>query len=175
MAVWTDEIIPALRILINDLGATLTYSDARLEEVCCVAAKMILSENISLGYEYSIIISTHTITPDPVSNNDVFFQNLILLKSACIVDQGNLRTKSGLANISAKMGPASLDTKGHLEGFIKILEMGPCKAYDQLKFEHMFGNSSICKVILSPFVSNVFDPQNLQNNTYCKDRYSFIE
>jgi len=28
----------------------------------------------------------------------------------------------------------------------------------------MFGNSAICKVILSPFVSNEFDPQSLSNN-----------
>jgi hypothetical protein len=167
-----DEAIPMLRVLINDLGTggSFTYSDVRLEELLCVAAKLVLSENFTFDYSYSVYVSTHIIDPDPITVGDNAFFNFICLKAACISDVGTLRSKSPLAGIIAKMGPASLETRNHLDGFIKILEVdgGPCKSYEQLKTEYMFGNPNICKVILSPFVSNDFDPQNLrlgQDNT----------
>jgi hypothetical protein len=158
-----DEAIPMLRALINDYGPTLKYSDARLEELLCVSAKLVYSENISFDYTYSILISTHTISPDPIEIGDAAFFNFVCLRAACLSDVGTLRTKALLSGVTAKMGPASLETKGYADAFIKILETdgGPCKAYEKLKFEHMFGNSNICKVILSPFVSNDFDPANI--------------
>ena len=167
-----DESIPIVRALIGDVGPTLSYSDARLEEVLCVAAKLLLSDNISFDYTYTVTVSTHSISPDPVDNGDNAFLNFVCLKASCIMDVSQARTKAAIAGINAKLGPASLDTKGHLEGFLNILNTdgGPCKAFERLKFEHMFGNSAICKVILSPFVSNDFNPQNLSFVTDDKGR-----
>lgn len=158
-----DEAIPMLRVLINDLGATLTYSDARLEELLCVAAKILLSESINFSYDYTVTISTHTISPDPIVNGDSAFFNFIVLKAACIADISTYRTKSAVSGLVAKMGPASLDTKDYVTAFLNILntEGGPCKAFERLKMEYSFGNANICRVILSPFVSNDFDPQSL--------------
>jgi len=161
-----DEAIPMIRALIGDVGPTLSYSDARLEEVLCVAAKLLLSDNITFDYSYTVSISTHSISPDPVDSGDNAFLNFVCLKASCIMDISQYRTKAAVAGISAKLGPASLDTRDHIKGFLDILNTdgGPCKAYERLKFEHMFGNAAICKVILSPFVSNEFDPQSLSNN-----------
>lgn len=160
-----DEAIPMVRVLINDLGATLTYSDDRLEELLCVAGKIILTESIDFDYDYTITVSTHTISPDPVTVGDNAFFNFVCLKAACFADVSTYRTKSAVAGLIAKMGPAMLDTKDHLAGFLNILntEGGPCKAFEQLKKEFMFGNANICRVILSPFVSNDFDPSSLSD------------
>lgn len=170
-----DEAIPMIRALIGDIGATLTYSDDRLEELLCVACKLVIGENINFDYDYSVVISTHTLSPDPIDNGDTAFFNFVCLKAACFCDQNTLRSKSAISGISARMGPATLDTTGLLAGFLKILEQGPCKAYDQLKMEYTFGNSGICRVILSPFVSNEFDPQNLTVNHNDDTRSRILE
>ena len=163
-----DEAIPMVRVLINDLGATLTYSDDRIEELLCVAAKMMLTETLDFDYDYTVVVSTHTISPDPITVADNAFFNFVCLKAACIADISTYRTKSAIGGLIAKMGPAMLDTKEYLKGFLDILntEGGPCKAFEQLKKEFMFGNANICKVILSPFVSNDFDPQTLNSYNY---------
>lgn len=158
-----DEAIPMVRVLIGDVGSTLTYSDDRLEELLCVSAKIILTESLDFDYDYTVVISTHSISPDPTVNGDNAFFNFVCLKAACFADLSTYRTKSAISGLIAKMGPAWLDTKDHLKGFLDILntEGGPCKAFEQLKKEFMFGNANICRVILSPFVSNDFDPQSL--------------
>lgn len=160
-----DEAIPMVRALIGDVGPTLTYSDARIEEVLCVAAKIMLTESLDFDYDYTVTVSTHTISPDPITVGDNAFFNFVCLKAACFADMSTYRTKSAIAGLIAKMGPAMLDTKDHLAGFLNILntEGGPCKAFEQLKKEFMFGNANICRVILSPFVSNDFNPDSLSD------------
>lgn len=167
---WTDEVIPMIRILIGDYTEPYEYSNDRLTELAVVAARIVNVE-VDLSQDYVVSVSAETITPDPSSDDN--FISLIVLKSACLADQNTLRQKALLEGISAKMGPASLDVSGHLEGFKKLLESGPCKSYQELKDQILFGGETLLKsvrAVLSPFCHNHFSSmdaiQYLDNNRY---------
>lgn len=157
---WQDEAIPMLRVLINDLGATPTYSDDRLEQMLIVSAKLVY-QDIDLTYDYTISIESSTISPDPTTNEDDAFINFFVLKAACIADQSTYRTKAAMEGIRAALGPASLAVGGHLPGFKTLLELGPCATYKEMKEAYEFGNVNIVRGILSPFAGNRFDPKTL--------------
>lgn len=156
---WQDVTIGIVRVLINDLDdSSYDYSDERLEQTLVVAAQLV-NQEIDFSTTYTIDIPTVTISPDPSS--DAAFINFISLKSACIIDQSTFRTKMTLAGLKAKCGPAVLETVEHLRGFKDLINFGPCKAYQTLKEEWIFGNAQVVEAVLSPFVSNNFDPQTL--------------
>lgn len=158
-----DTAIPYLRILIGDLGGTPTYSDCRLEELLLVAAKLV-KQDIYFPTTYTISIPAQTISPDP--EEDDAFLNFTILRASCLVDTTTFRTKAALNGISANIGLASLTVNGHLEGFKYLLENGPCKTYEEMKRQYMFGQNLIYTVqaILSPFTSSTYSPQDSLNH-----------
>lgn len=162
---WQDTIVPMLRVLINDLDSTsYSYSDDRLEEIVVVAAQLVAQE-INFDTTYTVNVPLCTISPDPVANSDDAFTNFITLKAACFMDQSQFRTKATVAGLKAKVGPAVLETTEHLKGFKELLNIGPCAAYKTLKEEWVFGNAQVVEAVLSPFISNNFDPADLPSST----------
>ena len=157
---WQDTMIPMLRVLISDLSGTPTYSDERLEQMLVVSAQYVTLE-ITFATTYTITISSCTISPDPIGLDDDAFANFVVLKAACLTDWSTFRTKALISGIKARCGPAILDTVKHLDGFKQLLEQGPCAAYTALKDNYVFGNAQLIKAVLSPFVSNDFDPRSL--------------
>lgn len=149
---WDTTMVTMLRVLINDLDAS-TYTDTRLKQVIVVSAKYV---NQELGFTYDIDIDTPDITPDPVTDEDDAYVNFVILKAACIADQSTFRTKALNEGIKAVLGPASIAVAGNLSGFKTLLEMGPCKTYEELKFQYQIGNAKAIKAVLSPFVGNNF-------------------
>jgi hypothetical protein len=171
---WQDEAVPMLRIMINDFGETPSYSDSRLTDILIVAAYNIRRE-VTFTNTYSVSIATKSISPDPISNDDDIFISLLVLKAACLADQSTFRTKALLEGVRAAMGPANIAISGNLSGFRVLLETGPCKAYQEMKDQQNFGGEALAmnvRAILTPFVSNQFDPSILQQSTSDRDRYS---
>ena len=160
--VWQDQVIPIVRVLLNDMTSPHTLSDRRLEQLCAVAAHMVTSE-IYTVFTYSVNIAARTISPDPYTSEDSAFINLMSLKAACIADMSTFRQEALRAGIKAKLGPATLETVERLPGFKILLDKGPCALYEELKMQISFGDASVCRIILSPFVSNTFDPDDLKN------------
>ncbi len=159
---WPDVTVRMLRILINDVEeATWEYSDDRLMQTLVVAAQLV-NQEIDFDTTYTINVPLVTLTPDPTTGViDDAFTNFMVLKAACFMDQSAFRTKAAVAGLKAKCGPAVLETVEHLRGFKDLINFGPCKAYTTLKQEWIFGNAQVVEAILSPFVSNNFDPRNL--------------
>jgi hypothetical protein len=158
---WPDVTITMLRILISDIDDTnYDYSDDRLQQTLVVAAQLV-NQEIDFDTSYTINVPLVTISPDPTVAPDDAFINFIVLKAACFIDQSTFRTKAAIAGLKARCGPTQLETMEHLKGFKELLTSGPCAAYTTLKSEWTFGNAQVVKAILSPFVSNNFDPRNL--------------
>ncbi len=160
---WPDVTIQMLRIFINDVDSTLyAFSDDRLQETLVVSAQLV-NQEIDFSQTYTINITAATISPDftLTATKDDPFTNFIVLKAACIMDQSLFRTKALVAGLKAKCGPVVLETIGHLAGFKELINFGPCAAYVKLKEEWIFGNAQVVEAVLSPFVSNNFDPQSL--------------
>lgn len=160
---WQDDAVMMLRVLINDIATPATYSDAKLEELMVVSARYVNHE-IDFDNTYTISICDVSITPDPTtkSTDGEVFMNFFVLKAACLIDQNLLRTKAAIAGLKARCGPAVMETLRHLDGFNTLIDKGACAAYTQLKFEHEVGNANAIRAVLSPFISNDFDPWTLR-------------
>lgn len=159
------SMILMLRALINDLDSE-TFSDNRLEQLIAVAAQFV---NQDIETSYVINITSPNITPDPVAQHDDIFVNLVVTKSACLIDHGNLRVRASLAGLEAVAGPSRLKVGGDsLAGYRDIISMGPCYMYQTMLVDYKLGSGRICHGILSPFVSNNFDPDNLSVNGYVR-------
>jgi len=165
---WNIEMPIIVRTLVNDWADNPTYSDERLLQIIVVAAKYVQFD-VNLDYVYTLDIVNPNITPDPTSNNDSIFISLTCLKAACIVDQSTVRTKAALEGIRATLGPAQLSVGGTLQGFLEILDKGPCAAYDELTSHWDVKEATAVRAILSPFVGNNFDPRSIRSNL-SKDR-----
>ena len=153
---WQDTAIPILRTLLNDAGCgESSYTETRLEELCIAAAHFNVQE-LPFSTSYTVSIPNVTISPDPES--DVEFINFMVLRGACIADQGLFRERALLAGLEARCGPAILRTMQHVTGFQTLLVEGPCKAFQELKDSFIFGNTDVIRAVLSPFVGNEFQP-----------------
>lgn len=159
---WEIEIPIIVRTLINDLEDQQVYTDERLKQIISVAAKYVQFD-VVLDHQYSVDVSTNTITPDPTIDRDEIFISLVSLKAACIVDQSILRTKAANEGIRAALGPALLSVNGSLDGIKMIIEMGACAAYDELVSHWDVAQATTARAILSPFVGNKFDPRSLHS------------
>lgn len=167
---WDIDIPIIVRTLINDISEPYTYSNERLLQVIVVAAKYVQFD-VVLDHNYSVDLSNPTITPDPTNDNDDIFLSLVSLKTACLIDQSNLRSRAAAEGIKASLGPASLTVKGNLDGFLKILEQGPCASYDELVSHWDVAQATAARAILGPFVGNKFDPRSLFSDNRGRDLY----
>ena len=167
---WQIEIPIIVRTLINDWSDEPTYSDERILQVIAVSAKYVQFDVI-LDNEYIINVVNPNISPDPTISNDSIFISLVSLKTACIIDQSSLRTRAALEGIKASLGPASLTIKGNLEGIIKLLDKGPCAAYEELTSHWDVSQATAVRAILGPFVGNKFDPRALFSDNRGRDLY----
>lgn len=163
---WKKEIPIIVRTLIDDLSEEPKYSDERLLQVITVAARYVQFD-VVLDHAYTVNVTSPNITPDPTSDNDSIFISLVALKSACIIDQSNLRTKASLEGIRAALGSAQLSVSNSLAGIKLIIEEGPCAAYDELVSHWDVKEATAIRAVLSPFVGNRFDPNAIR---YSSDR-----
>lgn len=169
---WQIEIPIIVRTLINDFSDQPVYSDERILQIIAVAAKYVQFD-VVLDYKYEVDVTNPNISPDPTNNRDEIFISLVSLKAACIVDQSALRTKAALEGIRASLGPASIAVNNSLQGFLAILEKGPCAAYDELTSHWDVKDATAVRAILSPFVGNNFNPRYIQSYEHrARDFYS---
>lgn len=159
---WRNEISLLIRSFINDFGDTPMYTNERICQLAIVAAQQIILE-IEFSNKYTIDVINQTISPDPTDTRDIEFIGLWSLKSACLFDQSSIRTKAHMDGISTILGPAKLSVSNGFSGYKMLLDQGPCKMYQDLKQQHILGDSSRIRAILSPFVGNNFDPQMLNH------------
>jgi len=169
---WDTTMVTMVRVLVNDTESPEKYTDARLQQIIVVAATYVQQE-IVFDTTYTIDTDTPDIDPDPTltATQDDIFTNFVVLRAACIVDHSTYRTEAFRAGIKAKCGPALLETLDRLKGFNTLLNEGPCAAYKELKREHEFGNTDVCKAILSPFISNNFDPRSLASGSHRGEQF----
>ena len=157
---WQDETIITTRVLVNDLNTPYEFSDDRITQILVVAGKYVQFD-VNLDYIYNIDVVNQTITPDPTVSNDSIFISLICLKAACIIDQSTYRTKAALEGIRTALGPAQLSITGQSAAWRTMLEQGPCAAYDELTSHWDVKEATAIAAVLSPFVSNKYDPRYL--------------
>lgn len=171
------DLILILRVLINDISSTQTYTDEYLKRVLIIAGIMVDAE-FPFSYDYSYDISALTISPDPVTNADNIFMALVPLKAACILTQGEFKQALG-QGIKVRDGDSAIDTSVSFRGYRDILEIGPCAAYEKLKWS-LLSSSNVGKAVLGPYripngnalstISWYYDQFTVVNNLGRRDR-----
>jgi len=132
MATWDIDLTLMTRVLINDITTPQKYTNEYLQRVIIVAGIQVDSD-FTFPYSYTYDISNLTISPDPITKKDAAFLALIPLKSACILTQGEFQKALG-QGIKVRDGDSAIDTSVGFRGYRDILEFGPCKAYEKLKW-----------------------------------------
>jgi hypothetical protein len=180
MASWQNTSLLMLRTMLNDAGCGDTkYSNSRLEQLLITSAYF-LPVDINFNTSYSIDVEQNIISPDPIGQEDgQEFISFMVLKAACIADEGNFRNSALLQGVKARCGPAVLDTNAYGQYLKDLLSNGPCKTYEELKHEYNFSYEGrrIIRAVMSPFVSNDFYPPlggagngQLDTNNYYRNR-----
>jgi hypothetical protein len=164
---WQNTSLLMLRTMLNDAGVSETrYSTQRLEELLITSAYFLPLE-INFNSTYVINISAYTITPDPGVTNPPAdadeFISFMVLKAACIADEGNFRNAALLQGVNARVGPAHINTSAYGAHLTTLLTEGPCKAFQELKKEYNFSyeGKKIIRAVMSPFAANKFDPRSM--------------
>tara|TARA_R110002020_G_scaffold222997_3_gene431980 strand:- start:1678 stop:2235 length:558 start_codon:yes stop_codon:yes gene_type:complete len=163
---WQNTGLIMLRTMLNDAGcSTVKYTPQRLDDLLITAAYFLPVE-INFKSTFTINVETRAITPDPgstaVSDGDEFIRFMVL-KAACIADEGNFRTAALSQGVTARCGPAVLQTSSYGQYLGTLLNEGPCKAYEEIKKKYNFSytGGQILRAVMSPFAANSFDPTNM--------------
>jgi len=152
---WDTEMIEILRVLVNDMGDTPSYSNERLRRVLVVAALQVSGE-LSFSHDFKVKIEQPSIIPDPTDeeggSRDESFINLCCLKAACIIDRGAAILAAKQA-IAIKDGSSAIDLRGNLQGKLKLLEKGWCAVYEDAKIEYLTSHSGgiAGAAVMTPF------------------------
>jgi len=164
---WQDTMTTMTRVLINDLSATPTYTDGRLQQLILVAARYV-EQDVKFSTNYTINFATSGLTPDPTDTTtlDDAFTNLVVLKASCIADESTYRTKAVNEGIRTNLASANLAIQGNLRGYQVLLEEGPCSLYNRMRMEYQTGNTAVVRAVLGPFVGNNFDPRYLLRGAF---------
>jgi hypothetical protein len=149
---WDTDLVLMTRVLISDINTPQTYTDTYLERVLVTAGILVDAEMVFV-YTYVYDINAITIVPDPVVSEDSDFMALVPLKAACILTQAEFNKALG-QGIKVRDGDSAIDTSVSFRGYRDILELGPCAAYEKLKWTMLASGSNsgggVGKAVLGP-------------------------
>lgn len=150
---WDTDLVLMTRVIISDITSPQTYTDEYIQRVLITAGIQVDAE-FPFPYAYVYDISALTIVPDPVTNTDSQFVALIPLKAACILTQGEFKQALG-QGIKVRDGDSAIDTSVSFRGYRDILELGPCAAYEKLKWSLLASGAGagagVGKAVLGPY------------------------
>lgn len=147
---WQVEIVPLVRMLINDIDGT-TYDACRLEEVIILSAHIAVTE-LDITGTYTVNLTDQTISPDPTEGTkDPGITNLIALKTAYFILKNEAKA-AGRLGIKITDGPSNIDLTGKIQYLGKAADDMLWK-YEKTRLEYMAGNSKAGEAIMTPFTN----------------------
>lgn len=133
---WAPCLSNMLRVHIGDFTDPPQYSDERLFQVISSAAWLLDSELCSCEIDKPTVECDGTMDSNPLDFPG--YSNLLVLKSACLLDRGQARQKFIADGIRAACGPAMVQVMTGSEVYKALFEYGACAAFNQLKMELCF-------------------------------------
>jgi len=154
---WDTDTITSIRYIINDIDSA-KYTDARIKKAAVISANQIKIE-ITLSNNYTITISTDTISPDPSTsgNEDPDFINMIILKTSIMILQGEVRLyeSSGFKVID---GPSTVEVTGLFSNTKAMIDSLTLQ-YNKAKNEYAMSSIGYGKAILGPTIDKSVLPE----------------
>ena len=144
---WKVDLVVMLRSLIGDLDHA-KYTDERLKQVIVVGAYNVLND-ADFSNDYTVSVSSVSISPDPIGQKDTDFSVLSLYKAACILLGSEVKTEAA-NSIAIKDGPSSIDLRGVTQN-LNTLYNDLCLKYDNLLKTYQYNNTLVGQAILGPY------------------------
>src|SRR5262245_14031646 len=140
---WDDELPIVLRVMINDLADTPTYSDDRLTQVLVVADRLV-KQALEFQVDYVVDVEDIDITSDPNAppTRDDNFINLVCAQAACIIDRGAAIGAASQA-IRVRDGSSEVDLRTAFQAKLALLEKGWCAVYQDMKDEYKLSQQGV--------------------------------
>lgn len=148
---WQGQMSTIVRTLVNDIDeSNYAYSQERVEQSILASAQL-MQMSVDFTNDYTINIETCVLTPDPTTADykDDAFVTLVCLKTACMILQGEIRTKAD-CSISIKSGPDSVDYRD-VAKVLQALYKDVCSKYEQALLDYKAGTSNAGQSVLSPY------------------------
>jgi len=148
-AKWKPEMTTLLRYVINDTDtSTREFTDERLHSLL-VASAQLTKGVVDFPRQYTIDVANSGISPDPTTGSrDNGFINLVILKAACLLANGEFRSASN-KGIVIKDGPSAVDARGLVAAKQQLMEKA-CQKYEDAELEFRLGNSNAGEAIIGP-------------------------
>lgn len=151
---WQTEMVQLLRYVINDIDSPSVYSDDRLQKTLVAAAQFLVFQ-VDFDQDYTLDISTPSISPDPTSDpRDEGFINLTVLQAACLIVNAEVKLKAG-QSVLVKDGPSTIDTRGSYEATQQRYR-DMMAILDQARTQYQLGNARAGQAVLGPYVQQYF-------------------
>lgn len=155
---WQTETTEIVRYLVGDSSET-TYTDEQIQKNILIAARIVVQE-ISFDTNYTINVSTTTLTPDPMdldTDESKSFVNLICLKAACMILNSEYQIYSK-QSFRITDGPSTVDGTAVAKNLL-ILAQDRCKEYSSYKINYVMGNMNGGTAVLTPTTSQYVNPR----------------
>ena len=151
---WQHSLRTLLRSLIGDDVVPYTYSDGQLDQLLVNSAVLVDME-VDFVYDYTINIAGISISPDPVSNSDRGFINLVCLKAAWMVKNKDAEAAAKKA-VLVKDASSQIDYR---EAAIRVKSIAERmrSEYERMKTAWKTGNGMSGQGIVGPFNSGHVD------------------
>tara|TARA_Y100001973_G_C5208772_1_gene343697 strand:- start:12212 stop:12706 length:495 start_codon:yes stop_codon:yes gene_type:complete len=153
---WQTEMTSLLRYVINDTDSTTReFTDERLQNLIISSAHLTLGV-VDFPKSYSIDIPNSGISPDPATAGakDTSFINLVVLRAACLLAQGEYRAATN-KGIVVRDGPSSVDPRAMVVAKKEMMQSA-CQKYEQAELEYRLGNSNAGEAIIGPHRNAVY-------------------
>jgi hypothetical protein len=150
---WDTELVTLVRNYVGDTDITnQKYTDDSMKALILSSAQFVVTD-VPLSQDYIVDVSGPTLTPDPTSratetSRDNTFINLIILKSAWMIANGELRNYASQA-ISIRDGTSAIDLKRDLKALAEILNQMK-DAYFEYKDRYIRDNLTVGELITTP-------------------------
>lgn len=143
MADFNLEVLVGVRASIGDTDScNYEYTDDRLLTLIIVASNIV---NTDIAGSYTISLSNQTITPNPLDEEDYNFINLVILKTVCMLMQGEHMSYSK-SDFRVTDGPSTVDLS-NISKNIKVAADSACANYGRAVFLY---NSGLGTSIITP-------------------------
>lgn len=147
---WPDELLPAVRGMIFDDGATPSYTNAQLKTLAVVSAGQLHLAVPAFAAAYTAAVAAATITPDPAA--DAAYMTLLALKTACAVSRGQV-VKTGGQAVRIKDNKSEFDLRDAFRARLAAADGNWCRAFDNALGEYRKG-----QLAAAPFARCVTTP-----------------
>lgn len=164
---WDDIMVTTLRIITDDVDESPENTDDNLKQLILVASKIVMMR-VDFDTDYSINLSSQSITPDP--STDVAFVNLVCMKAACMLARSEQKDRAR-KGVNFRDGPASIDGRGAADATAKWSD-SICKEYLDYELQYKIGNRQPGKAILGPYRYENSVYQTPINPRYINDSYN---